>query len=160
MFFSAARGSDLEAGDTAPGFELMDQHGMVHSLSGYAGQWLVLYFYPRDDTPGCTREACAFRDDIPILKRMGVAVLGVSTDEVESHREFAEKYHLPFPLLADSKGDVARAYGALFSLGPLKFARRQTFIIAPDGHIARIYRKVKPATHSDEVIRDIEDLRS
>jgi len=159
MLFGA-QAAELQQGDAAPGFELLDQNGKWHGLPDYAGQWLVLYFYPRDDTPGCTTEACEFRDDIVVLKGMGVAVLGVSTDDVQSHRQFAEKYHLSFPLLSDSSGEVARRYGALRNLGFMKFARRHTFIIGPDGSIAKIYRKVDPKTHSDRVIEDIKQLLS
>jgi peroxiredoxin Q/BCP len=157
---STPQAGELKPGDSAPSFELLDQYSKVHSLSDYRGQWLVVYFYPRDDTPGCTTEACEFRDDVVILKRMGVALLGVSTDDVESHQEFAGKYHLPFALLSDARGEVARRYGALMSLGPLKFAKRHTFIIDPDGRIAKIYRKVRPSEHSERVIADLERLRA
>ena len=158
--FSGALAAELKPGDEAPGFELLDQHSKSHKLSDYAGQWLVLYFYPKDDTPGCTTEACEFRDDVFILRRMDVALLGVSTDDVASHKEFAEKYHLPFSLLSDARGEVARRYGSLTSLGPLKFAKRHTFVIDPDGRIARVYRDVKPKTHSDQIIADLEELRN
>ena len=158
--FFGAQAAELKPGDPAPGFELPDQDGRVHRLSDYRSRWLVLYFYPKDDTPGCTREACEFRDDIGALKRMNVAVLGVSLDDVDSHRAFAKKYHLPFPLLSDDRGRVARSYGSLWKLGPVKFARRHTFIIDPDGGIAEIYRSVTPATHSDEIISRLEKLRS
>ena len=123
-----------------------------------SGRWLVLYFYPKDDTPGCTTEACEFRDDIHILKKMGVSVAGVSLDDVKSHQEFAEKYHLPFALLSDARGEVARRYGALTSFGFVKFAKRHTFIIDPEGNIAKIYRSVSPRRHSEEVIADLRDL--
>ena len=156
---SSPLAAELKPGDNAPAFELLDQYSQSHKLSDYRGQWLVLYFYPKDDTPGCTTEACEFRDDVFILKRMGVALLGVSTDDVKSHREFAEKYHLPFSLLSDAGGEVARQYGSLTSLGPLKFAKRHTFVIGPDGRIAKVYRNVKPKTHSDQVIVDLEALR-
>jgi peroxiredoxin Q/BCP len=146
------------ANDPAPEFDLPDQQGERHSLSRYRGQWLVLYFYPRDDTPGCTAEACSFRDAFAALKRMGVAVVGVSLDDVESHRKFASKYRLGFPLLFDRGGDVARAYGALFRLGPLRFARRHTFLIDPGGRIARIYRRVDPGRHSEQLIGDLGTL--
>ena len=152
--------ADLRPGDTAPPFELLDQYSKSHRLSDYRGQWLVLYFYPKDDTPGCTTEACEFRDDVGVLKRMGVALLGVSTDDVKSHQEFAQKYHLPFSLLSDARGEVARRYGSLMSMGPLKFAKRHTFIVDPDGRIARIYRNVRPKQHSDQVIADLEQLRA
>jgi peroxiredoxin Q/BCP len=149
---------ELKAGDQAPGFDLIDQNGKRHRLEDFAGRWLVLYFYPKDDTPGCTTEACQFRDDYYALKEMGVAVLGVSLDDVESHQEFAEKYHLPFPLLSDAEGSVARAYGSLTKFGPLSFAKRHTFIIDPEGHIARAYTQVKPKEHSSQVIRDLRDM--
>ncbi|WP_455234869.1 peroxiredoxin [Thiogranum longum] len=158
-FLSEAQGAGLKEGRAAPPFELMDQHGKTHRLTDYRDQWLVLYFYPKDDTPGCTTEACAFRDDIPVLKRMGVAVLGISLDDVKRHREFAEKYHLSFPLLSDSQGEVARRYGSLWSLGPIRFAKRHTFIIDAGGDIAKIYRSVRPKQHSDEVLRDLDALR-
>lgn len=156
--FSTPVAAELRPGDLAPGFELLDQHSKVHRLEDYRGQWLVLYFYPKDDTPGCTTEACQFRDDVGILRRMSVALLGVSTDDVSSHQEFAEKYHLPFSLLSDAGGEVARQYGSLTRLGPMRFAKRHTFVIDPEGRIARIYRKVQPKQHSDQVIADLEAL--
>jgi thioredoxin-dependent peroxiredoxin len=148
----------LEVGDAAPGFALPDQGGQVHRLEDYRGRWLVLYFYPKDDTPGCTTEACAFRDDIFRLQRLGVALLGVSLDDADSHRAFAARYHLPFPLLSDTEGKVAEAYGALFHFGPLRFAKRQTFIIGPNGHIAQAYRDVSPKTHSGQVLQELHRL--
>jgi len=119
----------------------------------------VLYFYPKDDTPGCTKEACAFRDDIATLNNLDVQVLGVSVDTTESHAEFASKFSLQFPLLADIGGEVAAKYGSLTKVGPMKFAKRHTFVIAPDGKFAEIYRSVKPANHSDEIIADIRKLQ-
>jgi len=158
FWFSGARAADLQVGESAPEFALMDQHGKTHSIADYRGKWLVLYFYPKDDTPGCTTEACEFRDDIFVLQRMGVEVLGVSTDDVKSHKEFAEKYHLPFSLLSDPKGETAKAYGSLLSLGPLTFAKRHSFIIDPQGRITKIYRSVNAKRHSDEVIADLKSL--
>ncbi len=158
MFMFAVKASELGVGSVAPDFTLQDQYGQVQSLADYRGRWVVLYFYPRDDTPGCTAEACAFRDDIRQLKNLQVAVLGVSLDSVDSHRRFADKHALPFPLLADPKGRVAAAYNALWAVGPIRFARRHSFIIDPGGRIARIYRSVKPGGHSDQVIRDLLDL--
>ena len=155
----AAHAEELAVGDAAPGFELMDQNSETQRLADYRGEWVVLYFYPKDDTPGCTTEACNFRDDIHQLQDMGAQVLGVSLDSMESHKEFAEKYHLPYPLLADREGKVARKYGALFDFGPVEFAKRHTFIIDPEGQIARIYRDVKPKTHSDEVIATLSELK-
>ena len=131
----------------------------MHALEDYRGRWIVLYFYPKDDTPGCTTEACNFRDDISALTALGVQVLGVSTDDRASHARFAEKFHLPFPLLADTDGSTARAYGALLGFGPLKFAKRHSFIVGPDGRIAKIYRDVQPATHSREIRDDLKALQ-
>lgn len=158
FWLSGARAADLQPGQPAPGFELLDQNGNTQRLVDYQGRWLVMYFYPKDDTPGCTKEACTFRDDILVFRRMGVSLLGVSTDDVASHQSFVEKYHLPFPLLSDPKGQVAAAYGALFSLGPLRFARRQSFIIDTQGRLARIYRDVDPKRHSEQVIQDLKTL--
>ncbi len=104
----------------------------------------MLYFYPKDQTPGSTTEACEFSDEVVILKRMSVALLGVSTDDVKSHREFAEKYHLPFSLLSDAEGEVARQYGSLRDFGSVRLAKRNTFILDPNGQIAKIYRNVQP----------------
>lgn len=157
--FSANAAAELEAGQAAPNFQLSDQHRKMHSLSGYAGKWVVLYFYPKDDTPGCTTEACNFRDDIFRLRELGAEVLGVSVDNTESHARFAEKHGLPFSLLADDNGSVAESYGSLRRIGPLRLAKRHTFIIDPQGRIAKIYRKVDPKTHSDAVIADIRSLQ-
>jgi peroxiredoxin Q/BCP len=147
-----------EAGQAAPDFLLADQQGRQHRLQDYHGQWLVLYFYPKDDTPGCTREACAFRDGYRELRALDAQVIGVSLDDRASHAEFAQKYQLPFPLLADEKGDTARAYGVLWSLGPIRFTRRHTFIIDPDGKIAQVYRKVDADRHAEEVVRDLQEM--
>ncbi len=160
LIFSSgnAQAESLKPGDPAPGFSLLDQNSNQHRLEDYRGQWLILYFYPKDDTPGCTTEACEFRDDYYVLKQMGVTVLGVSLDEVESHQEFAEKYHLPFPLLSDADARVAMAYGSLTKFGPIKFAKRHTYIIDTEGRIAHIYRNVKPRQHSDQVINDLRAM--
>lgn len=147
--------ASLEVGQEAPAFDLTDQDGGRHRLADYRGSWLVLYFYPRDDTPGCTAEACGFRDAITLLRQLGAGVLGVSTDTAASHARFAAKFGLPFPLLADTGGETARAYGSLFSLGPLQAARRQTFLIAPDGRLARIWRKVEAKRHAAAVIEAV-----
>jgi thioredoxin-dependent peroxiredoxin len=149
---------DMAVGSVAPDFSLPDQTGKTQTLSAYRHHWVVLYFYPKDDTPGCTTEACQFRDDYLAVRKLGAEVLGVSVDNHDSHAEFASKYHLPFPLLADTDGKVAKQYGALWSLGFVKFARRHTFIIDPDGRIAKIYRSVDPKTHSRQVIDDLKSL--
>jgi len=153
------RTGELAVGDAAPAFALVDQDGETRRLADYRGQWVVLYFYPRDDTPGCTTEACSFRDDVPRLRQLGAQVLGVSLDSRASHAEFAQAHHLPFPLLADAGGEVAKAYGAHFGMGPIRFAKRHTVIIDPAGRIARIYRKVKPASHSDQVVAAVAELQ-
>jgi peroxiredoxin Q/BCP len=156
--FGIAAASELAVGNAAPGFALNDQHGKEHRLVDYRGNWVVVYFYPKDDTPGCTTEACAFRDDIAALRTMGVTVLGISLDDEKSHKRFADKHGLPFPLLADTRGETAKAYGALWGFGPLRFAKRQTFVIDPAGNIAKIYRNVDPEGHSDRVIGDLQAL--
>ena len=140
------------AGASAPDFELPDQHGNVHRLSDYIGRWLVLYFYPKDDTPGCTREACAFRDVLARLNNAGAAVVGVSLDTQASHLRFAEKHHLGFPLLADTEGRVARCYGSLTDWKLFRMARRSTFLINPQGRIHRTYARVDPTRHADEIL--------
>lgn len=147
-----------EVGAEAPAFALLDQNGVRRELADYRGGWLVLYFYPKDDTPGCTTEACEFRDDYRQFRALGAELVGVSLDDVASHKAFAEKYHLPFPLLADSGHAVARAYGVFKSIGPLKFAQRQTFIIGPDGRVTRHYTRVRPKSHADEILRDLRAL--
>ncbi len=150
----------MTLGDPAPDFSLRDQSGTTRSLSAYRGKWVVLYFYPKDDTPGCTTEACQFRDDYFHAKKLGAEILGVSIDNTDSHAAFAKKYSLPFPLLADTDGAVAKQYGALWGVRPLRFARRHTFLIDPQGKIAKIYRSVDPDTHSREVVGDLKVLQA
>jgi len=149
---------ELSVGGPAPEFELADQTGQLHSLEDYRDQWVVLYFYPKDETPGCTTEACEFRDSIFEFRDLNAQILGVSLDDVESHREFAENHSLPFPLLADVEGSTADAYGVKTRMFGMTVAKRQTFIIAPGGNIAKHYEKVKPAEHSAQVIADLKTL--
>jgi len=156
--FSSGQAQELTVGAQAPEFELVDQHQSSHRLQDYQGKWVVLYFYPKDDTPGCTKEACNFRDDIFAIREVGAEVLGVSVDSSQSHAKFAEKYGLPFPLLVDTGGQVAESYGALWSLGPVRIAKRHTFIIDPQSKIAKIYRSVNPSQHSKEVIAELKQL--
>lgn len=146
------------AGQPAPAFSLMDQSQKMHALKDDAGQWVVLYFYPKDDTPGCTKEACSFRDDLAQLEKLGARVIGVSVDDSDSHAKFAAKYHLPFPLLADKGGIVAESYGALNNFGIIKIARRYTFLIDPQGKIAKSYTRVEASRHSQEIIDDLKQL--
>ena len=148
----------VTVGDVAPEFELSDQDGQLHSLEDYRDQWVVLYFYPKDDTPGCTTEACEFRDNIFAFKRINAQILGVSLDDVESHQKFAEKHGLPFPLLADTEGDAAEAYGVKTKMSGMTVAKRQTFVINPQGEIAKHYEKVDPAEHSQPVLADLTEL--
>ena len=145
-------------GDLAPDFELADQTGQLHSLEDYLDQWVVLYFYPKDETPGCTTEACEFRDNIFAFRELNAQILGVSIDSVESHKSFAENHSLPFPLLADIDGTAADAYGVKTRMLGMTVAKRQTFLIAPDGSIVKHYRKVNPEEHSEQVIADLELL--
>jgi len=160
-FTSAGIANDqVTTGDAAPEFELSDQNGQLHSLEDYRDQWVVLYFYPKDETPGCTTEACEFRDNIFAYKDLNAQILGVSLDDAESHKAFAENHGLPFPLLADVDGDAATAYGVKTRMFGMTVAKRQTFIIGPDGIIAKHYEKVKPAEHSDEVLADLQKLTS
>lgn len=146
----------------APGFSLPDQDGKTHSLADYAGKWVLLYFYPKDDTPGCTIEACALRDQFKDFKSIGAAILGISTDSVASHKAFAAAYELPFTLLADEYKEVVGRYGVF---GEKKFmgrtymgTSRTSFLIDPSGNIAKVYEKVKPEKHAAEVIADLRSL--
>ena len=147
-------------GDRAPEFELADQTGQLHSLEDYRDQWVVLYFYPKDETPGCTTEACEFRDNIFAFRDMNTQILGVSIDSVESHKSFAENHSLPFPLLADIDGTTADAYGVKTRMLGMTVAKRQTFLIAPDGSIVRHYIKVQPEEHSEQIIADLKLLNA
>ncbi len=145
-------------GALAPVFSLPDQQGMLHTLSQYRGKWVVLYFYPKDDTPGCTEQACRFRDDFAVLKILGAEVLGVSVDDPASHAEFARKHKLPFPLLADKDGNVAAAYGSLRDLLITRIAKRNTFLINPQGRIERTFLGVDTAKNASEVIAVLRQL--
>jgi len=145
-------------GSPAPEFKLPDQTGQLHSLEDYRSQWVILYFYPKDETPGCTTEACEFRDNIYAFRDLNAQILGVSLDDVDSHKEFAENYSLPFPLLADTEGTTSTAYGVKTRMFGMTVAKRQTFIIGPDGSIAKHYQKVKPEEHSTQVLADLKEL--
>jgi thioredoxin-dependent peroxiredoxin len=149
-------------GETAPSFSLPDQEGKMHTLADYRGRYVLLYFYPKDDTPGCTKEACAIRDADPDFSKLDAVVLGVSADSVKSHKKFAEKYALTFPLLADEQKAVVHAYGVW---GLKKFMGREyegifrvSFLIDPKGRIVKVYDKVKPELHAEEVLQDLAAL--
>ena len=143
-------------------FNLPDQNGKIRSLSEFKGKWIVLYFYPKDNTPGCTKEACSFRDSYHQLQRMGVQILGVSKDSVTSHKKFAEKYGLNFPILSNEAKTVIKKYKAW---GKKKFmgkeyegTMRNTYLIDSDGKVVKKYEKVNPLTHASEIIDDIKKL--
>jgi len=154
--------TQLKAGDYAPDFVLNDEAGMKHSLAAYQGQPVILYFYPKDDTPGCTTEACNFRDDYSAYEDADVVILGVSADDEASHLKFKEKFDLPFSLLADTNKEVVNKYGVWGkkSMYGKEFEgiHRTTFLIDAEGKIARIFEMVKPSTHSEELLNEIEKL--
>ena len=148
----------------ASDFSLPDQNNKIHSLSHYRGTWVVLYFYPRDDTPGCTREGCNFRDSFRELQKMGVVILGVSKDSIASHLKFATKYHLNFPLLSDPEKQIIIAYNAW---GTKKFMGREfagvlrtTYLVDPNGEIKKVYEKVNPLIHASEILKDLTLLQN
>jgi peroxiredoxin Q/BCP len=148
--------SELVVGAKAPAFSAPDQNGEMVSLSDFAGKTVILYFYPKDDTPGCTVEACSFRDEFSVFKKKGAVILGVSPDAPKKHVKFIEKFSLPFPLLADEDHAIALAYNVWVekSMYGKKYMgmERSTFVIGPDGKLKAIYRKVKPETHTAEVL--------
>ncbi len=152
----------LKIGQKAPGIKLADQNGTVHQLKDYVGQWVLVYFYPKDDTPGCTTEACTLRDNFPKFKKLKAVVLGISVDSVQKHETFANKYELPFTLLADEDKKVVESYGVWTekSMYGRKYmgTLRTSFLIDPTGKIAKIYENVKPALHAEEVLADIASL--
>ncbi len=148
-----------KVGEPAPEFSLTDQTGKTHRLSDYRGRWVLLYFYPKDDTPGCTTEACSLRDHRSEFFKANAVIFGVSADSVESHRKFAQKFKLPFPLLADPEKSVIRSYGAWgkkqFMGKEYEGILRNSFLIDPKGKIAQVYEKVKPAEHAAGVLTDL-----
>ena len=152
----------LEQGSMAPDFTLSDQSGKSHSLSDYRGQWVILYFYPKDLTPGCTTEACNFRDDFPNFQKLNTVVLGVSKDSVKRHSTFAQKYKLPFPLLSDEAGDVCDKYDvwkekSMYGKTYMGIVR-SSYLIDPEGKISRVYPKVKVKEHALELLNDLQAL--
>jgi peroxiredoxin Q/BCP len=157
-WLNSARAAQPSLGQDAPAFRLQDQDGKWQALSDFLGQWVAVYFYPKADTPGCTTEACEFRDNIFAFEEIGATVIGISIDAIKDQKAFAEKYSLPFPLLADIDGKTAEAYGVLKNLGIMKIASRQTFLIGPDGKIVKHYQKVDPKVHSKEVLADLKAL--
>ena len=153
---------NLKEGQKAPAFTLLDENEDTHKLSDYKGEWVLLYFYPKDDTPGCTVEAITIKDAYKDFKKKGITVLGVSIDPVKSHKKFKDKYKLPFTLLSDEDKKVVNKYGVW---GKKKFMGREymgtlrnSYLIDPKGKIARIYEGVTPKKHANEVLNDIEEL--
>ena len=152
-----------QVGQAAPDFTLSDQAGTPHHLAAYRGRWVLVYFYPKDDTPGCTKEACGLRDRFAEFQKIEAVVLGVSADSVESHKKFADKFQLPFPLLADTQKQVVQAYGVW---GQKQFMgktylgiSRRSFLIDPKGTLVKIYPKVKPDEHTEAILSDLAQLR-
>ncbi|MEK7201776.1 MAG: thioredoxin-dependent thiol peroxidase [Patescibacteria group bacterium] len=150
----------LSVGERAPSFSLPDQNGEVHTLAECVGKWVLLYFYPKDDTPGCTKEAQAIRDVFPDFSALNAMVFGISADSVASHKKFAEKYTLPFTLLADEGKEMVQVYGVW---GTKKMMGREyegifrtSFLIDPKGNIAKIYENVKPEVHAVQVLADLK----
>lgn len=146
----------LDTQTEAPNFSLPDEHGENHTLREYSGKWVLLYFYPKDDTPGCTKEACSLRDHALAYEENDIVVLGVSKDTTESHQKFISKYKLPFTLLADPEKKIIKIYGAENETGGTK---RISYLIDPEGIIEKVYEKVKPETHAEEVLKDVEALK-
>lgn len=144
-------------------FSLPDQNNTIHTLSDYKDKWVVVYFYPKDDTPGCTKEACSFRDNLDELTKEGIVVFGISKDSVSSHKKFEEKYNLNFTLLSDEGAKVAKEFG---SVGEKSMfgktyvgVMRKTFLIGPDGEIKKEYPKVKPQDHALEILKDYREMQ-
>lgn len=149
----------VKIGDHAPDFRLMDEREKIRTLSEFHGQKVVLYFYPKDDTPGCTAEACSFRDAYSKLEDAGIAILGVSYDSPESHQKFKEKYELPFPLLSDKKKEVAKTYGASGGLFGVLGAKRYTYLIDEEGTIVHIFQKIDVKRHAEEVLQKFSNVK-
>lgn len=144
----------LSAGALAPNFSTKNQNGKIVSLSDFAGKPVLLYFYPKDETPGCTKEACQFRDQFAEFKKQGAVVLGLSRQDEKSHKKFTEKYHLPFDLLVDKDGAIAKAYG-VGQIAVVGFLKRQSVLIGKDGHVIKFYEDVDPEKHPAEVLKDL-----
>jgi thioredoxin-dependent peroxiredoxin len=157
---SSARAAPPAPGSLAPDFTLPSQEGGLVSLADYRGKWVVLYFYPKDQTPGCTREAHNFQADQSQYDQRNSVVLGVSLDSVDSHKKFCAREALNFKLLVDRDGKVSKQYGSLTNLGVAKFAARHTFLIDPAGKVARTYTKVDPARHSEDVLAALDQLQN
>ena len=156
MFSFTTKGLAMDTKDKllkAPDFTLLDENNTEHQLKNYLGQYVLVYFYPKDDTPGCTVEACTIRDNFEGFKKRNIKVFGLSPDSVQSHKKFVEKYHLPFTLLSDKEKTVAKLYGA-----DGFFVKRISFLIDPEGNIIKEYPKVSPSTHAKDILLDFDNL--
>lgn len=153
----------IKEGIMAPNFKLADQDDKFHKLSDFRGKWVLIYFYPKDDTPGCTKEACSIRDMMPDFKKLGLQVFGISIQNSKSHKKFEEKYNLPFTLLADEEKEVVNKYGVWakkkFMGREYMGILRQSFLIDPKGKIVKIYENVKPEIHAEEILEDLKKLK-
>jgi peroxiredoxin Q/BCP len=153
----------IEVGQMAPSFSLSDQDGEVRSLEGARGGWVVLFFYPKDDTPGCTKEACGFRDALPHFGQLGAHIWGISADDASAHQKFARKFELNYPLLVDPDKQALEAYGAWVekSMYGKKYmgVQRMTVLVDPEGKVARVWPKVSPEGHAEEVEAALRDLK-
>lgn len=153
----------LEIKDVAPDFELADQNNVMHKLSDYKGNWVLLYFYPKDNTPGCTKEACSMRDNFPSFGKLNAKVFGISADSTKSHKKFADKYNLNFTLLSDESHKLLKKYGVWQKrkLMGREFTHvaRWSFLVNPEGKIAKIYKKVDPKQHATEVLEDLKKFQ-
>lgn len=145
----------LSIGDTAPAFTTKDTHGKTVSLSDFAGKPVVLYFYPKDDTPGCTKEACSFRDNYQQYLSKGITVLGVSMDDEAAHQAFTQKFDLPFPLLADVDGSLTKAYDVEGEMNGMRYSKRVTYVIGADGKISQVYTTIKTDTHATDILAEM-----
>jgi peroxiredoxin Q/BCP len=157
LLAAAAFAQTPTIGTLAPDFRLQDQNGQWHTLSEYRGKWLTLYFYPKDNSPACTTEACEFRDNVFAFKEAGAVIVGISVDSVDSHKKFEKDQKLPFTLLADPSKETAKSYGVLKNyMGVLELAKRETFLIDPSGKVVKHYTDVDPKNHSQQVLADIK----
>jgi len=155
---NAFASAGISPGDPAPEIAAKNQDGKMIRLSDFRGKPVILFFYPKDDTPGCTKEACSFRDEYSKFKSSGAAVLGISRQDEKSHQAFKSKHRLPFDLLVDENGSIAKAFdvGTMLVIG---LHKRQSVLIGPDGKIVKFYRDVDPSTHVEQVLKDLEQLR-
>lgn len=146
----------------ATNFSLPDQEGKMHSLTDYKGKWVLIYFYPKDDTPGCTKEACMIRDNLPMFERLDCVVLGISADSIKNHNKFVKKYKLTFTLLSDEKKEVIKKYGTwqkkTFMGKEYMGIKRMSYLINPEGKIVKVYSNVKPVEHADDVLKDLKEF--